>query len=299
MRIATKTTYDAIIKSLRKTSGDLFKAQEIVTTNKRINKLSDDPVGIVSVLDLRSSLSNITQMERNISTGKTWLTASESALSQVNDVLVKAKELTVQMANGTTNQSQRANAVELVDGYLEQIISLAGSQSEGRYLFGGTNTDTIPFAFTDATETVVGYYGNETPFSVKIGNNTNIAVGKDGQDIFGTNWDDNNIFKTLIDLKSALQNNDVGGIENAMGKLDTHMTTVNNHISDIASKIIRVDIRKNIISDLELAYTERKSEIEDADLAEAIIKLNSMQLAYEASLNSSSKVMDMSLVNFL
>ena len=298
MRIANKTIYDNIVRNLGQTSTEMMNAQEIVTTTKKINRLSDDPVGLVSVLNLRSSLSNIDQMGRNITLGKAWLTASESSLGQVDNILTKAKELTVQMSSATVSQSERANSVSLVDGYLKEIISLANSQSEGRYLFGGTNTDIAPFEL-NSSETQVDYSGNETPFSVKIGRDSNVAVGKNGQDVFGETGASDDIFKVLIDLKSYLQNDDVGGIQDTMDKLDSRMSHINAQVSEIAGKQTRLEIKENVLADLELSYTDRKSQIEDADIAEAIIQLKSKELAYNAALNSAANVMSKSLVDYL
>jgi flagellar hook-associated protein 3 FlgL len=301
MRIASKTVYDRINNSLQSTYSDMFNAQEVVSTSKRINKLSDDPVGLVTVLDLRSSLSNIEQLGENVSLGKSWLTASESALTQVNDILTDVKALTVQMASSNTGANERANAAALVEQYLDEMISLSNSQSGGRYLFAGTNTDTAPFELTtDALgNEIVNYNGNTTEFSIKIGSESNIAVGKVGSEIFGQNWDDSNIYKSLIDLKTSLENNNVSGIREVMGNLDGQMSRINSEISDIGGKTIRMEVKENIIADLKLSYTDRKSQLEDADVSEAIIDLNAKQLAYNAALTSASKVMQLSLVDFM
>ena len=298
MRVANKILYDNAIRDLGKASSEMVEANEVVSSSKRINDLSDDPVGLVTVLDLRSSISNLNQMDRNISMGGTWLTASESALTQLNNIITSTKELTVSMASANIGSAQRANNAGLVNGYLEEVISLANSSSGGRYIFSGTNTDTIPFAF-DASGTQIEYSGNDTAFSINIGKDTVIPVGKDGKDIFGSDWDDSNIFKTFIDLKTSLESNDIAGIQHAMSNLDSHLKSVNGNIADIAGKNIRLDVKKEIVSDLELTNTERMSNIEDADLAEAVIALKSKELAYNAALSSSSKIMQMSLVNFL
>lgn len=298
MRIANKSIYDGIIRNLGKVSSDMADAHKVVSTAKKINNLSDDPVGLVTVLDLRSSLENINQMERNISMGRAWLTASESALRQTEDILSQTKELTVQMSSATTTSEGRANTVNMVDGLLRQILSLANSKAGNRYIFGGTNTDTIPFAF-NVGETQVNYSGNDTPFSIQIGRDGNIAVGSDGKDIFGANWDDDNIFKTLIDLKTYLQSDDIPNINGAMDNLDAHLKNIRAIVSGIAGRTIRLDVKEKIIQDLDITYTERKSEIEDADIAEAIMKLNSKELAYQSALASSSKVMALSLVDYI
>jgi flagellar hook-associated protein 3 FlgL len=298
MRVANKTLYDSIIQRLNTVSSEMMEANEVVSSAKRINNLSDDPVGLVSVLDLRSSLANVEQIERNIQVGKNWLSSGESALNQVEELMVNTKELVVQMSTATVSSTERQNAVDLVDGYLDQLISLANSQVGGRYIFGGTNTGTTPFAL-NAAGTQVLYSGNDIPFSIKIGKDTNIEIGRDGEDIFGQNWDDTNFFKTLIDLKTHLQNNDVTEIQATLDKLDSHLDKVRAVVSDIGGKTIRLEVKENIVQELEIAYSERKSSIEDADITEAIMILKSKELAYNAALSSSSKVMQLSLVNFL
>ena len=187
MRVANRTVYDAITFNLGNITEELYKANKVVATGKRINSLSDDPVGLTQCLAIRSSLSNLDQLEKNISTGRTWLNAGETALDSVNDLISDAKVLCLQMANASMNAADRADAAELVDGYLRQILSLANTQVNGRYIFAGTKTGTRPFAFDDdANPTRVTYSGNDTPFTIKIGKDASVAVGRDGEEVF---WD--------------------------------------------------------------------------------------------------------------
>jgi flagellar hook-associated protein 3 FlgL len=91
----------------------------------------------------------------------------------------------------------------------------------------------------------------------------------------------------------------VSGIQQVMGELDTEMGSVSSLISNIGTKILRLDTKTTILEDLKLNYKDRKSQIEDADIAEAIMNLKSTELAYQAALASSSKVMALSLVDYL
>jgi flagellar hook-associated protein 3 FlgL len=186
-----------------------------------------------------------------------------------------------------------------VDGYLRQILSLANTDVGGRYIFSGTKTDTASFFYDEGGTGQVIYNGNDTPFSVRIAKDISVEVGRDGEDIFGENWDDDNIFKTLIDLKTALLGNDIPGIQSALDKLGNHQDTVRNMVADTGAKMIRLDVKEQVIQELDLTYTDRKSSIEDADLAEAVMHLKSKELAYQAALASSSKVLGLSLVNYL
>jgi len=295
MRVASKTIYDTITFNLANVTEELHKANKIVASGKRILDLSDDPVGITQVLNIRSTLSNIEQLGRNINLGKSWLTASESALSSVQDLISDAKALCVQMASANTGASQRASAAETVQNTLEEIVSLSNTEVNGRYVFAGSKTDTAPFS-TGGT-----YNGDNTAFTVKIGRDATVEVGSDGEAVFqpsgaGANDD---IFQALSDLKAALENNDVSGIQTVMGKLDAHFDHISSKISDVGSKMVRMENKENIFQDSKITNTDRLSKIEDADIAEAIIELESKELAYQVVLASSAKVMELSLIDYL
>ncbi len=287
MRVANRFIFESVKYNLGSISEELSKANEIATTGKRINNLSDDPVSLAQSLNIRSTLSNINQMGRNISFGNSWLTASESALTSVQNIISDAKALCVQMASATTGSEQRASAAENVQNMLDEIVSLANTDVAGNYIFAGSKTDTIPFA-QDGT-----YNGDNTPFSIKISRNSTIEIGNDGQAVFGT------VFNTLADLKTALQSNDLGGIQNAMDNLDGHFDDISTKISDVGSKTNRLEIKDNIYQNLNFSNTERLSRIEDADIAEAIMNVKAAELTYQAALASSSKVMTLTLMDYL
>jgi flagellar hook-associated protein 3 FlgL len=305
MRVTNKSLHESIVSQLNTVSSSMVAANQVISSGKRINRLSDDPVGLVSVLSLRSSLSNLDQLERNLGTGRSWLEAGESALSETENILSEARALCVQMSSANVGAEERSNAVEVVDGYLQQILALANTEVGGRYIFGGTKTDVSPFVLSGSDE--VTYQGNDTPFSIKIGKNMDLSVGRDGESIFGDcdiDWSDpaagpDNVFKTLMDLKDDLRINDAESVREALTKLDDHLDTLRAAVSDTGAKVLRLDTKETIIQDLRLGYTERKSGIEDCDIAEAVMNLKSKELAYQASLASSSRVMQLTLVDYL
>jgi flagellar hook-associated protein 3 FlgL len=287
MRVANRSIFESIKYNLGNISEELNKANEIATTGKRINTLSDDPVGLTQSLNIRSTLASIEQMGRNISYGNSWLMASESALTRVEDILTYTKALSVQMASATTGADQRKAAAEAVQNNLEEIVSLANTDVAGNYIFSGSKTDTSPFE-QDGT-----YNGDNTAFAIKISKNTTIDIGSDGQAVFGT------VFSTLADLQDALQDNDVSGIQDAMDKLDTHFNDITGKISDIGAKMNRMEIKDKIFQDLNFSNMERLSKIEDADVAEAVMNVSAAGLTYQAALASSAKVMTLTLVDYL
>lgn len=287
MRVANKAIYDSVKYNLGSIYEELNKANEIATTGKRINNLSDDPVGLTQSLNIRSNLASIEQMGRNISYGNSWLTASESAMTSVQNIISDTKVLCIQMANAAIGPQQRSWAAGTVQNMLDEIVSLGNTDVAGNYIFAGSKTDTVPFD-QDGT-----YNGDNNPFSIKISKNSTVEIGSDGQAVFG------NIFNTLFDLKTALETNDLGGIQDAMGNLDGHFDDISAKISDVGSKMNRMEIKDRIYQDLNFSNTERLSKIEDADIAEAIMNVKAAELTYQTALASSSKVMTLTLVDYL
>jgi flagellar hook-associated protein 3 FlgL len=287
MRVTNQSIFNAIQYHLSNITDKLSQANELVASGKRINKLSDDPLGLTQSLTIKSSLKNIEQLERNISLGRSWLEASESAISAAQDIASETRAIAVQMANTTQGQAERLAAAETVDNMIREVVSLGNSQVAGRYIFSGAKTDTIPF------DTSGTYSGDTNPFSIKIGRDSNIEVGRDGSDTFGT------IFTDLINLKTALQNNDVNGIKTATSALGSINDHLSSKIADIGSKALRLDTKEAILADLNVSSSERLSNIEDADITEAITDLNAKELAYQAALASASKLMQTSLMDYL
>ena len=288
MRVANRYIFESVKYNLGNISEELSKVNEIATTGKRINNLSDDPVGLTQSLTIQSDLSGIGQMGRNIDYGNSWLSTSESALTNVEAIISDTKELCVQMASGTIGPDQRSAAAETVQNNLEEIVSLANTNVAGNYIFSGTKTDTVPF-----DQTTGAYYGDSNAFAIKISKNSTIEIGSAGDAVFGT------LFSTLTDLKDALQNNNVDGIQEAMDNLDGHFDDIKTKVSDVGSKMNRMEIKNKIYQDLNLTNTERLSNIEDADIAEAVMNVKAAELTYQAALASSSKVMTLSLVDYL
>jgi len=297
MRVSNTIIYDTIKLRLSKITEELNKANTIVATGKRILKLSDDPVGLAQGLDIKSTLSNIEQMGRNITLGKSWLAASESAMSQVQDVISEAKTLCVQMANGSIDASERRSAAETVQNLLDELVSLANTEVNGRYVFAGSETDTTPFSLE--SDNSVTYHGDNNAFTVKIGKDATVEVGSDGEAVFGTLGQPDDVFRAFDELKTALENNDISGIQGAMSDLDSRFDHVASKISDIGSKMLRMEMKESIFQNLDLTNTERLSNIEDADIAEAILDLQAKELAYQAALSSASKVLQMSLLDYM
>lgn len=185
MRVSNKMIYENMKYRLGNLTADLYKANETISTGNRINRLSDDPVGLTQVLALKSSVTNLKQIEKNIQVGKNWLTGGETALTTVNDLITDATLKVSAMINASVDAPQRMDMVSHIDGLLRQMVDLGNTQVNGNYIFSGTRTDLISLSYDDPKNpSKVIYNGDATPFQIKSERMSNIEVGRNGEEVF-------------------------------------------------------------------------------------------------------------------
>jgi flagellar hook-associated protein 3 FlgL len=112
-----------------------------MSSQKKVNRPSDDPVNISKIFDLRDSLKALDQYKENRDTAKGWLEFTDSTLLQVNDVLIRFKELAEQAATGTLTAQNRELISYEVGQLFDQMINLANSTYEGKSIFAGHKVD--------------------------------------------------------------------------------------------------------------------------------------------------------------
>lgn len=185
MRVPNLSLYSNTNYQLNFLTNDMSDANEVMATQKQINAIGDDPIGFSQVLDLGNSIKNLEQYNSNIDMGITWLNGSETALQTVQDQILTAKTLALQLANASASTTQRADAVETIEGIIDQIMAMGNTQVNGSYIFGGTETETEPFEYDDADDpTGIIYSGNDSPFTIQSNSATTLEVGRDGESMF-------------------------------------------------------------------------------------------------------------------
>jgi flagellin-like hook-associated protein FlgL len=131
---------DQVVANLARSLERFMDTQVQVSTGRRINKPSDDPVGIQKDLRYRRALTEIAQFNRNIASGTSLLATYDNVLGNMKDILQSADELAVALSNDTYDAVARNAAANDVESLLEQMIELANTAREGRYIFSGHRT---------------------------------------------------------------------------------------------------------------------------------------------------------------
>ena len=107
------------------------------------------------------------------------------------------------------------------------------------------------------------------------------------------------VWDTVFDLKQALENDDVDGIQRGMTRLGNHYESMTSSISSVGRIYNSTTTTEATISSSDSTLTTRLSTVRDADTVEAIMVLKSTQTVYEAALSSTSSIMGRSLVDYM
>lgn len=149
MRVTNKMMTNTVTGNLFKNVKQLLKTQNVLSSGKRINRPSDDPIGMSKVLDYRKTICAIDQYDRNIAHGESWLNLTDSTLNAVGDSLIRAKELALSQANATANADTMKAVAEEVKNIYDHLLQFANTKLGNSYIFAGHETDTAPFSRDD------------------------------------------------------------------------------------------------------------------------------------------------------
>lgn len=301
MRVTNQSLSRQVNEGLQQAYRRVAKVQEAVTSGKQINRLSDDPSGAVRVIDLRSFETSLDQYERNINGAVGFLEQSDATLADVEQGLVRAKELALAMANDSNSaQERRQSATEMRQIFL-QILSLGNTKVENRYLFAGFKNGAAPFSEGVG---VVNYNGDSGEIFIQANSSTTVAINLIGNKVFqGVGVAGGvDMFDVLLDLESALKANDVtgaDGINTQIGRLDSALDQLLNSRAETGARLNTVQTTKEGLEVMKIRTVSLRSQIEDADVLQVYSDFARLQNAFEAALQSASRMIQPSLLDFL
>ncbi|MEH5414363.1 flagellar hook-associated protein FlgL [Enterobacter cloacae] len=312
MRISTQMMYDQNMRGITDSQSKWLSYGEQMSTGKRVNRPSDDPIAASQAVVLSQSQSQNSQfaLARTFATQKVSL--EDNVLSQVNAAITSAKEKLVNAGNGTLSDDDRLSLASDLQGIRDQLMNLANSaDGNGRYIFAGYKTEAPPF------DSVTGdYNGGTQAISQQVDTARNMVISHTGQQIFesitsnakelpGGGYGETNMFKILDSAISALKvpvDNDSAAAEvqnKAISDAQIGITNSQNNVltvvADVGTKMNELEKLDNLGDDRALGQTQQMSDLVDVDWNSAISSYIMQQAALQASYKAFSDMQGMSL----
>ena len=297
MRVTTNSNDSQMLAHIQQLTSLQTRLQTQVSTGQRIFQPEDDPAAMGRVLSLQTEKSAITQFASNTSYALDLSQASFSGLNEIKKISDRAGELATSGAGALNPDAIKTNATE-VNQLLEQGVQLANAQLRNNYLFAGTAVDAPPFvAARDASGNItsVSYVGNMTQAAVQISSTASITPGSSG----ASNQALADFLNHLVQLRDALNTGVPTNVSAVQPSLTNDENNLVSGLSEYGAVQLRIEINQSLQQDRLGDVGKLISTETDVDLPTTITKLNQASVAYQAALQSTTKIMGMSLLDYL
>ncbi len=334
MRVTSFMIYDQLTRSLQRNLEDLAEVQARLASGKKINKPSDDVIGLMRALDYRVSINAGEQYRRNIEEAEAQLGFADAALTSLTDSILRAKGLAVTGASGTLGPDVLATLAQDAAQIKNTLLNLGNSRFRDRYAFAGFRTDqpafdattfayqgdggliqapidrtgTIPvnipgssaFAYTLPAATSASLSGGRfVHYTPGAGTTVQVEIrDTDNVTVLDT-FSFSNVIEAVDILGTALAAGDVPRSEALVSVLDRFRTQAINAQAEVGVRLAQLGNQKTRQSATTLTLQQALSAAEDADIARTATELNKVETALQALLKSSSRILSQSLLDFL
>lgn len=285
MRISTHMLQQGALRGLGRTLESLAQAQTEVTTGRRVNTMSDDPVDASQIMRMNGALRDIDQYKRNADAATTRLSAEDVVLTTARDLVQQARDVASSAGGAAIGSPERTAAIAQLQQIHDQLVSLGNTRVGDEYIFGGDQTTNPPFQ-SDGT-----YVGDSTVRQAAVDSQITVNTNHTGDQLFAP------VFATLATLTTDLQSGTQAQVNQTASALTTQgqqlltlQTQVGSRIADIQTTTTSLAARANDI-------TGRVEAIRDADPAQSLVKVMSAQQALERAYAVIGKVLSSNILN--
>lgn len=306
MRITQNMLNDRVLSDLGRAMTRLDRATQEMSTQKKLLRASDDPVGAQRAVLTRAQLKANEQYEDNISQARGWMQTTSDTLSEITKLLHRATELTVQGATDSAGHEARLNIAREIDQIVAAVKHAGNTSYGGVYLFAGTATTAAPYDTT--TEPAVdAYAGDNGVVAREIGPGVsvqiNALVNTGTPPLLGGGGGDGGLIDTLRNISAHLKGGTPADAEalrtTDLRALQANLTRINETQAQLGATLNRLDAAEDRLAASTEAATRLLSDTEDVDTATAILELNTAQTVYEAALKTGASIIQPSLLDFL
>jgi flagellar hook-associated protein 3 FlgL len=293
--------------------------QQQMSTGNIINKASDDPLGASKVMQINTELAQNQQYKTNISGTTDWLNATNTSLDQVNSVLQRVQELLISSSDAAYGSDELKSIKDEVNQNVSQLTQVLNTSYDGQYIFGGTGTSNKPVgtSTTAGGDTTLNYLNSDGTTAATAPTTQNSSLNVEISEGVTTKYNItakdvlqfNNNSGTAIDLRTTFQNiiNDLNANPpNTNGLMTTDLSNIKDAINNNSQLLTNVGAMQNR---MQAAQTENQSEntnltdvlskTDDVDMAQATMTYSSAQTVYMASLQTSAKILQPTLLDYL
>ena len=285
------------------------KLQEQLSSGKKVNRPSDDPVTVMKGMGYRMQVDKVEQYQKNLGEVHNWLDSSDDALDGVGQILNRLTELTVDAANDTKTPEDRQKILKEIEQLQSQMRDMGNTKVGDKYLFSGTKTGEALFGKNATGDSTIGgaiitpptypsapvHQGFNNDVSVEVFDGVELNVNTNGFKLFSK------LDEMMGKLVNSIENNTGGGpeISAQLKEISAVQNLVLEERADIGARQNRAEMMKNRLDAQEGSAKKQQSENEDIEYEKVITDMLTEESIHRAALSVGARIIQPSLVDFL
>lgn len=298
MRVTNGMIINTTLSGLYNNMNQLNKTYAQMTTGKKIQTVSDDPIIAGRALKLTTSVLENVQYQSNTKEALSWMETTEGALKNMNDILTTIRTECLKGADGTLKNEDKEKVKTQVEGLWEQLQGEANVTYAGRYVFSGYKTDKPLMKDGGVNPEVDGKISGQD-IDYEIGVNSTITVNTKGMDVTMNNMKTCMEGLITLDYDNLTESELHDKFNEALKQIDNIMSDIAEKNADLGSKMDRLDYTKLRLSDQNVSYTNLLSQTESVDIEEVYTNFNTQYATYQSALQATSKIIKNTLADYL
>ena len=296
MKTTLTATYRTLQSRINRSSARLQQYQQIAASGIKLNKPSDDPSAVAPVISAASQIRSGERFASTIASAGLQLDNLDSTMDQLENLMVRARELVLATGNGSLAEGDIDAYAQQMSSLKQELYDIANTRIEGKYLFSGYSTDTMPFPDAGAPD---NYQGDANHMELQIGPGQKIVTNLTGAELFQGDGGGTNLLALLGDLEQNLIGNDPQAALARHSDLEAGADQVRGlrgKMGIAASRAEEAGVRMQEFTD---SMEARLASYREADIVEAYSNLAQQEQALQAALSVTAKVSQLSILDYL
>lgn len=329
MRVTNSMMSTSFLRDLGRNQENLKTLNNQLTSGKEIRRPSDNPFKVARAMQLHSDMGVNKQYNENIKDTSNWLETTDVALEQLNNSFQRIRELMVSSGNAAYGPDEKRAIKDEINEKVNEISQILNTSFDGKYLFAGTKVNSKPVNIMQdpvTSNNLLNLSGRDgeflrldskdidiqnqismisTKLKVEITQGVTMDYSVSATDllVFKGKKDDINVMDLLSEITNNLDSNDTVKLSRIINEnlktMDEVMANINKVRAEVGAKMNRMESAQDQNEEQNFNIKDILSQTEDIDFAEKTMEVAVAQSVYMASLQTSARILQPTLLDFL
>ncbi|MDA5491179.1 flagellin [Yersinia kristensenii] len=305
MRVTNASLSRIMMDSMVNRTVEYAKLNEQLTSGKRVNKISDDPVASMQLVQLENSKSDVSQYKTNVVRLSGNYSVQEASLNSLDKQLLVVRDKMLAAKNGNHSATESAIFGREINLLLDGMMSdLNTKNSEGNYLFSGTKSNIKPVEY-DSTTQKYTFNGNNERRDAVVGNGITLQENTDLSSSLSTSANDLEILTNLKKLANKMIDSSITPatynqeISANLTAIETAAKKIGGMLTELGAKQNRLEHLSNLHDDVEIVNDNLEKDLAGIDIFQVNAAMQSNFLSTKIAHSMQAKISQLSLFNYI